>query len=103
MTRRATTKGGQCDAGAYGRNARGMACGPRRAVRAREGAHLFGPQYTAGCPTCSAGADTFDGAVVHLNHRDVTFLCASRAPLEKLQDYKRRMGWKYEGGRGLQA
>jgi predicted dithiol-disulfide oxidoreductase (DUF899 family) len=56
---------------------------------------MFGPAYTAGCPTCSAGADTFDGGVVHLNQRDVTFLCASRAPLEKLQAYKRRMGWSF--------
>jgi predicted dithiol-disulfide oxidoreductase (DUF899 family) len=41
---------------------------------------------------CSAAADSFDGAVAHLKARDVTFLCASRAPLEKLQSYKRRMG-----------
>jgi predicted dithiol-disulfide oxidoreductase (DUF899 family) len=56
---------------------------------------MFGPEYTAGCPVCSAGADTFDGAVPHLNARDVTFLCVSRAPLEKLQAYKRRMGWTF--------
>ena len=56
---------------------------------------MFGPAYTAGCPTCSAGADTFDGGVVHLKQRDVTFLCASRAPLEKLVAYKRRMGWSF--------
>ena len=56
---------------------------------------MFGPAYEAGCPTCSAGADTFDGAVPHLNARDVTFLCISRAPLEKLQAYKRRMGWSF--------
>jgi predicted dithiol-disulfide oxidoreductase (DUF899 family) len=56
---------------------------------------MFGSEYTAGCPTCSAGADTFDGAVAHLNARDVTFLCASRAPLERLQAYKRRMGWNF--------
>jgi predicted dithiol-disulfide oxidoreductase (DUF899 family) len=56
---------------------------------------MFGSEYTAGCPTCSAGADTFDGAVAHLNARDVTFLCASRAPLERLQVYKRRMGWNF--------
>jgi predicted dithiol-disulfide oxidoreductase (DUF899 family) len=56
---------------------------------------MFGPTYEAGCPTCSAGADTFDGAVAHLNARDVTFLCASRAPLEKLLAYKRRMGWEF--------
>jgi predicted dithiol-disulfide oxidoreductase (DUF899 family) len=56
---------------------------------------MFGPEYTAGCPVCSSGADTFDGAVSHLNARDVTFLCASRAPLERLQAYKRRMGWAF--------
>jgi predicted dithiol-disulfide oxidoreductase (DUF899 family) len=56
---------------------------------------MFGPAYTAGCPTCSAAADTFDGAVVHLNNRDVTFLCASRAPLAKLKEYQRRMGWTF--------
>jgi predicted dithiol-disulfide oxidoreductase (DUF899 family) len=56
---------------------------------------MFGPEYTAGCPICSAAADTFDGSVVHLNHRGVTFLCASRAPLEKLEAYKRRMGWSF--------
>jgi predicted dithiol-disulfide oxidoreductase (DUF899 family) len=56
---------------------------------------MFGPSYEAGCPTCSAGADTFDGSVVHLTARDVTFLCASRAPLAKLDAYKRRMGWSF--------
>src|SRR5438128_9876914 len=56
---------------------------------------MFGPEYTAGCPVCSSAADTFDGAVPHLKARDVTFLCISRAPLERLQAYKRRMGWKF--------
>jgi predicted dithiol-disulfide oxidoreductase (DUF899 family) len=56
---------------------------------------MFGPEYTAGCPVCSSAADTFDGAVEHLKARDVTFLCISRAPLERLQDYKRRMGWNF--------
>jgi predicted dithiol-disulfide oxidoreductase (DUF899 family) len=56
---------------------------------------MFGPEYDAGCPMCSGGADTFDGAVPHLNARDVTFTCVSRAPLEKLQDYRRRMGWTF--------
>ncbi len=54
---------------------------------------MFGPAYEAGCPVCSSGADTYDGAVPHLNARDVTFLCISRAPLERLQAYKQRMGW----------
>jgi predicted dithiol-disulfide oxidoreductase (DUF899 family) len=56
---------------------------------------MFGPNYTAGCPVCSSGADTYNGAFAHLNARDVTFLCTSRAPLEKLQAYKRRMGWTF--------
>jgi predicted dithiol-disulfide oxidoreductase (DUF899 family) len=56
---------------------------------------MFGPEYTAGCRMCSAGADTYNGAVPHLNARDVTFLCVSRAPLERLQAYKRRMGWTF--------
>jgi predicted dithiol-disulfide oxidoreductase (DUF899 family) len=56
---------------------------------------MFGPAYEAGCPVCSSGADTFNGAVPHLNARDITFLCISRAPLEKLQAYKRRMAWTF--------
>ena len=56
---------------------------------------MFGPDYTAGCPACSSGADSFNGAVPHLNARDVTFTCISRAPLDKLQAYKRRMGWTF--------
>jgi predicted dithiol-disulfide oxidoreductase (DUF899 family) len=56
---------------------------------------MFGPEYTAGCPVCSSGADTYNGAVPHLNARDVTFLCVSRAPLERLQAYKQRMRWSF--------
>jgi predicted dithiol-disulfide oxidoreductase (DUF899 family) len=56
---------------------------------------MFGPEYTAGCPVCSSAADTYNGAVPHLNARDVTFLCVSRAPLERLQVYKKRMGWSF--------
>jgi predicted dithiol-disulfide oxidoreductase (DUF899 family) len=56
---------------------------------------MFGPDYTAGCPVCSSGADTYTGAVAHLQARGVTFLCISRAPLDKLQAYKRRMGWSF--------
>src|SRR6266568_1587206 len=56
---------------------------------------MFGPAYTAGCPVCSSAADTFNGAVPHLNARDVTFTCISRASLDKLQAYKRRMGWSF--------
>ena len=54
---------------------------------------MFGPSYKAGCPTCSSMADTVDGALPHLHARDVTMLYVSQAPLEKLQAYKRRMGW----------
>jgi predicted dithiol-disulfide oxidoreductase (DUF899 family) len=54
---------------------------------------MFGPTYEAGCPVCSSGADTYNGAVPHLNARDVTFTLASRAPLEKLLAYRERMGW----------
>jgi predicted dithiol-disulfide oxidoreductase (DUF899 family) len=56
---------------------------------------MFGPEYTAGCPACSAIADGFDGFVVHLANHDVTLGVVSRAPLEKLQGYKRRMGWSF--------
>jgi predicted dithiol-disulfide oxidoreductase (DUF899 family) len=54
---------------------------------------MFGPSYEAGCPTCSSMADTIDGAIPHLHARDVTMMYVSQAPLEKLQAYKRRMGW----------
>ena len=56
---------------------------------------MFGPDYTAGCPACSAIADGFNGFVVHLANHDVTLSAMSRAPLEKLQTYKRRMGWTF--------
>lgn len=56
---------------------------------------MFGPTYEAGCPVCSSGADTFDGTVAHLAARDVTFTCISRAPLDRLLDYRRRMGWSF--------
>jgi len=56
---------------------------------------MFGPDYTAGCPSCSAIADGFNGSVVHLANHDVTLAAVSRAPLAKLQAYKRRMGWSF--------
>jgi predicted dithiol-disulfide oxidoreductase (DUF899 family) len=56
---------------------------------------MFGPDYTAGCPSCSAIADGFNGSVVHLSNHDVTLMAVSRAPLAKLQAYKRRMGWTF--------
>jgi predicted dithiol-disulfide oxidoreductase (DUF899 family) len=54
---------------------------------------MFGPGYDAGCPACTSMADTIDGILPHLHARDVTMLLVSRAPLERLQAYRRRMGW----------
>lgn len=57
---------------------------------------MFGPDWDEGCVGCSLLADHLDGAMPHVNARDVTLVCASRAPLEKLDAYKRRMGWRFE-------
>jgi predicted dithiol-disulfide oxidoreductase (DUF899 family) len=57
---------------------------------------MFGPDYKAGaCPGCSSLADDFDGTLVHLNHRDVTFVGFSRAPIDRLAAYRKRMGWQF--------
>jgi predicted dithiol-disulfide oxidoreductase (DUF899 family) len=56
---------------------------------------MFGPEWTAGCPSCSMIADGFNGCVIHLANHDVMFWAISRAPLAKLQAYKRRMGWTF--------
>src|SRR2546428_8176663 len=56
---------------------------------------MFGPDYTAGCPSCSAIADGFNGSVVHLANHDVTLAAVSRAPIAKLQAFKHRMGWSF--------
>ncbi len=56
---------------------------------------MFGPEWPEGCPSCSFWADNFDGVGVHLAHRDVTFLAASRAPLDRLLAYRSRMGWTF--------
>ena len=56
---------------------------------------MFGPDYTAGCPSCSMIADGFEGFVVHLANHDVILAAVSRAPLAKLQAYKSRMGWTF--------
>jgi predicted dithiol-disulfide oxidoreductase (DUF899 family) len=56
---------------------------------------MFGPEYTAGCPVCSTIADGFNGFAVHLENHDVAMWAISRAPLEKLQAYKRRLGWSF--------
>jgi predicted dithiol-disulfide oxidoreductase (DUF899 family) len=56
---------------------------------------MFGPEYTAGCPACSAIADGFNGSVVHLENHDVEMTAVSLAPIDKIQAYKRRMGWTF--------
>ncbi|WP_226575201.1 DUF899 domain-containing protein [Acuticoccus sediminis] len=56
---------------------------------------MFGPDYAAGCPSCSAIADGFNGIVVHLQHHDVAFWAVSSAPLAKLEGFRRRMGWTF--------
>jgi predicted dithiol-disulfide oxidoreductase (DUF899 family) len=57
---------------------------------------MFGPDYTVGaCPGCTNLGDGLDGSLLHLNHRDVTLLCFSRAPIERLTAYKQRMGWEF--------
>ena len=64
---------------------------------------MFGPDYTAGCPSCSAIADGFNGFHVHLSHHDVTLMAVSRAPLAKLQAFKRRMGWTFPWASSLSS
>ncbi len=59
---------------------------------------MFGPDYRSGCPSCSAIADGFNGFVVHLANHDVAMTAISRAPLDKLQAFKRRMGWTFPWG-----
>ena len=56
---------------------------------------MFGPDYRAGCPSCSAIADGFDRSVVHLANHDVMLWAVSRAPFDKLQEYEQRMGWTF--------
>jgi predicted dithiol-disulfide oxidoreductase (DUF899 family) len=57
---------------------------------------MLGPGWEAGCPSCSLLADHFDGSIVHLAQRDVTFLVVSRAPLEQIETFKARMGWHFK-------
>src|SRR5262245_2738888 len=57
---------------------------------------MFGPDYTKGaCPGCTSLGDDLSGGLVHLNHRDVTLICFSRAPIDRLAAYKERMGWEF--------
>ena len=57
---------------------------------------MFAPEWEAGCPSCSFWADNFNGIDVHLKHRDTSFVAISRAPYEKLNAYRRRMGWNFK-------
>jgi predicted dithiol-disulfide oxidoreductase (DUF899 family) len=56
---------------------------------------MFTPSWQAGCPGCSFEADHVDGALQHLPHKDVTFVAVSRAPIEKIEAYRKRMGWRF--------
>src|SRR6478609_3593475 len=64
---------------------------------------MFGPEYTGGCPACSAVADGFNGFAVHLDHHDVAMIAVSRAPIAALQAYKRRMGWTFSWASSLDS
>ncbi|MEM1253404.1 MAG: thioredoxin family protein [Cyanobacteria bacterium P01_H01_bin.21] len=57
---------------------------------------MYGPDWQTGCSGCSFWADNFDGTVVHLNHRDISLVTVSRAPLAQLEAYKKRMGWEFK-------
>ena len=57
---------------------------------------MFGPDWEGGCPTCSSTADSFDGVLAHLDANDVTMICVSHAPIEKLLAYRKRMGWRFD-------
>jgi len=57
---------------------------------------MYGPGWQQGCPSCSFWADNFNGVVIHLNHRDISLLAVSRAPLDELKAYKKRMGWSFK-------
>ncbi len=64
---------------------------------------MFGPEYTGGCPSCSAIADGFNGSTVHLEHHDVGLIAVSRAPLDHLLAYRRRMGWTFPWASSLDS
>lgn len=57
---------------------------------------MFAPDWEAGCKSCSFWADSFNGIIEHLNQRDVTFVAVSRAPLDRLQAFRARMGWRFK-------
>ena len=56
---------------------------------------MFGPNWEEGCPSCSFWADNYDGSIVHLNQRDISFATISRGPIDKLSSYRSRMGWSF--------
>lgn len=64
---------------------------------------MFGPDWDEGCPSCSFWADNYQGIIVHLHQRDVTVVTISRAPLDKLEAYKKRMGWDFKWVSSLQT
>lgn len=64
---------------------------------------MFGPTWTKGCVGCSFLCDHIDGAMPHINARDITLVCTSRGPLERLQEYRRRMGWKFSWVSSMQS
>lgn len=64
---------------------------------------MYGPDWAEGCPSCSFWADNFSGTVVHLNHRDISFVAISRAPLDQLLAYRRRMGWEFPWASSLDS
>jgi predicted dithiol-disulfide oxidoreductase (DUF899 family) len=64
---------------------------------------MFGPEYTGGCPSCSAIADGFNGFAVHLEHHDVGMIAVSRAPIDHLLAYRRRMGWTFPWASSLDS
>jgi predicted dithiol-disulfide oxidoreductase (DUF899 family) len=57
---------------------------------------MFGPDWKEGCQSCSFWADNYNGAVVHLSHRDVSLVAISRAPLEERENYRQRMSWSFK-------
>jgi predicted dithiol-disulfide oxidoreductase (DUF899 family) len=64
---------------------------------------MYGPDWQEGCKSCSFWADNFDRSVIHLNHRDISLVAVSRAPLETLEAYKRRMGWSFKWVSSLES
>ncbi|MGR3279201.1 DUF899 domain-containing protein [Acaryochloris marina NIES-2412] len=64
---------------------------------------MFGPEWEEGCPSCSFWADNFNGVVVHLQHRDINLIAVSRAKLETLEAYKKRLGWSFKWVSSLES